>query len=375
MKRKSLAAILALAMLFSLALYGCGQPGPSNSNAPGSSDPSGTSAAPEGNAGETYEITFAHFFPAVHPVHLRLEKWAEALSEASGGRIKIVFHYAETLLKSTETYEGVTSGIADMGLVVPSYTPGLFPMTELYDLPVSYNNCEVISKVFWDCYQEFRPEEWSNVKVLGLYAIGPGGLATKKPVESLADLKGLQIRATGTAANYMKALGAAPVSIAMPEAYEAVSRGVCDGVLNAWDAFITWKLVEVSDHFTMTPFLYTSPFFTVMNLNQWNALPADIQVIFEEVGEEFITFHSSEEAKNAITSIQSIIDSGKTITVLSEDEEAAWLAAVQPAIEQAIASRADKGPAQEFYDRMAELAQTYNGEYPSLKEAFQEMIG
>lgn len=370
MKRRSFWAVAALVLACSIALSGCGPQAADSGGGTAAPEASGQGAAPD----EVYEITFAHFFPSVHPVHQRLEAWAEALSEESGGRIKITFHYGETLLKAAETYEGVTSGIADMGLVVPSYTPGLFPMTELYELPVNYNDCQVISKVFWQVYQEFQPEEWNNVKVLGIYGIGPGGIATKKPVQTLDDLHGLQIRATGTCADYMKALGAAPVSITMPESYEAISRGVCDGVINAWDAFITWKLAEVADYFTMTPFLYASPFVEVMNLDTWNSLPADIQEVFTSVTEEFISYHAAEEAQNALTSVQAIIDSGGEIIVLSEEEEALWHDTAMSAVSSAVSAREGDGPAQEFFDRMVELAEEYNQDYPSLKDQMAEML-
>ena len=366
MKRKKAlsSSLLAILLAMTLCLGGCG-----NGDSPTTSG-SGKPVDP----GEIIEITFSHMFPVVHPVHLRYEEWAKALSKETNGRVKITFHYAQTLLTAAETYEGVVNGVADMGQIVPAYTPGLFPMLELFDLPVDYNNCEVISKVLWQCIEEFKPEEYSAVKVLSAYAIGPGAIATKKAVHNLEDLKGLQIRAAGLASNYIPALGAAPVSVAMPESYDALSRGTCDGVLNAWDAFITWKLVEVADCFTMTSFMYTSPFINIMNLEKWNSLPADIQAAFEKVSEDFIGFHATAEAKNAITSIQAIIDSGKEIIVLSDEEEARWMERMKPAIASAIAERAAKGPAQAFYDRMVELAKQYNADSPSLKEVYLDMI-
>jgi TRAP-type C4-dicarboxylate transport system substrate-binding protein len=121
--------------------------------------------------------------------------WAKTMSKATDDKVSIKFYYAETLLKAAETYDGVVKVVANMGIMVPSYTPGRFPMLELYDLPVDYNNCEVMSKVLWDCINDFKLEELSNVKVLCSYAIGPGGIATKKAVKSLNDLNGLQIRA------------------------------------------------------------------------------------------------------------------------------------------------------------------------------------
>jgi TRAP-type C4-dicarboxylate transport system substrate-binding protein len=373
MKKRFSLVLISIILAVSVVVSGCG-----NSDTPATTEGDESAKISEGTSqtgpDKVIKITFAHFFPATHPVHIRWVAWADAISKATDGKVKITFYYAQTLLTAPEIYEGVVKGVADMGIMYPGYTPGLFPMLELFDLPVNYNNCEVISNVFWDSYNEFQPEELSKVKVLSIYAIGPGGIATKKPVETLDDLSGMQIRAVGLSSGYMSALGAAPVSLPMPESYEAVSRGVCDGVLNAWDAFITWKTVEVADYFTMTPFLYTGSFLTVMNLDTWNSLPANVQSAFEQVSKDFISYHASSEAKNALTSAKKIVDSGKKIIVLPDEEEAKWLKAIQPAIAKAIAERADKGPAQEFYNRMVELAEKYNAEYPSLKDAYLEMI-
>ncbi|MDZ4133186.1 MAG: ABC transporter substrate-binding protein, partial [Dethiobacteria bacterium] len=91
---------------------------------------------------QVYEFTLAHFFPAVHPAETELvQGWAAALDEASGGRIKITSYPGETLLKGPEIYEGVVSGIADIGLSAFFYTRGRFPVLVAFVLPgIVYQN-------------------------------------------------------------------------------------------------------------------------------------------------------------------------------------------------------------------------------------------
>jgi len=354
MKNKVLLILLVMVLAISIGGAGCPQP-----------------------SEEVIEISFAHFFPAVHPVHMRFVEWAKDIEDATDGRVHITIHYAETLLKAPETYEGIVSGVADSGIVVPAYTPGLFPLFELFDLPVGYNNNEVITKVLWDCYKKFDPEELSGVKVLQAYAIGPGGIAmVRDPIHSLEDLNGKQIRATGLTADLVAALGASPVSIPMPEAYEALSRGVCDGAINIYDAFITWKLAEVTKYITMTPFLYTGIFLVVMDIDTWNSLPSDVQAVFEEISEDYIDYHAHCEAENAIKSIRALVDMQKEIIILSDEEEARWKEAVKPVVDNAIQSREAKGiPAREFWNEMLRLADKYNAVYPSLEDEYMKIVG
>ena len=60
------------------------------------------------------------------------------------------------------------------------------------------------------------------MKTLYLHAHGPGVLASKRPVHTLDDMKGLKIRATGFCSKIAEALGGSPVSMPQGETYEAL---------------------------------------------------------------------------------------------------------------------------------------------------------
>lgn len=377
MKAKTLTWLAIAMVLFVVAFAaGCGEASDEVSTSAGAATTDTSAGAqPAGASDEVFELTYANFLPATHPLQARMEQWAADISDATNGRVKITLYPAQTLLTGTEAFEGILQGIADMGMVTTSYSPGRFPLFELFDLPVDYNDCQVSAKVLWDCYQKFQPEEFSKVKLLCCFATSPGGVATTKPVRTLEDLKGMQIRATGLTANYMSALGAVPVSIPMPEAYEALSRGVCDGTINAWDSLVSFKVIEAVDYVTMTEFLYCAPMLTVMNLDTWNSLPPDIQAAIEKRSEEQTAIDAKAEAEQALDNIKRIMDLGKEIILLTEEEEARWKEAVKPAIDAAIQEREAKGlPAREFYDELVRLAEQYNPDYPGVKDSYLEML-
>ena len=83
------------------------------------------------------------------------------------------------------------------------------------------------------------------MKVMYLHGHGPGLLHSKTPVRALEDLKGLKIRATGTTAKIVSALGAAPVAMPMSDSYDALSRGVAQGIVCPTESLQGWKLGEV----------------------------------------------------------------------------------------------------------------------------------
>ena len=70
---------------------------------------------------------------------------------------------------------------------------------------------------------------------------------TKTAVNKLEDLKGMKIRGTGTTAKIVAASGATPVAMPMGDTYDAISRGVAEGVVCPVEALQGWKLGEVDE--------------------------------------------------------------------------------------------------------------------------------
>lgn len=102
------------------------------------------------------------------------------------------------------------------------------------------------------------------------------------------DIKGMRIKSSGTSAKIVQALGGSPVTIPIPETYDALQKGLADGVLLNTD---TLKSLKYGDHchctLENTGIGYTLGFFIGMNKQKWNQLPPDIQKIFEQVSQEY----------------------------------------------------------------------------------------
>ena len=100
-------------------------------------------------AGEKVTLSLSHFFPASHFVHkIQVANWVKAVEEASGGDVKINVFPGGTLLKPRETYDGIVSGTADIGIVVFAYTRGRFPVMEGFELPgIHFGSCAATTAV------------------------------------------------------------------------------------------------------------------------------------------------------------------------------------------------------------------------------------
>ncbi len=214
------------------------------------------------------------------PVHA-LQPWAKKVEEATKNRVKIDLFPAQTLAKGADTFNAVKSGVADMGWCWHGYWPDMTPLSDVITLPaLPSKSAEQGSEVLWRLYERFPAiqREFKDVHVLQLWTGDPRFLiTTRKQVKTLEDIKGMKIRTPGgPPTEQIKALGAVPVLIPMPDTYQALDKGVIDGLDISWEGTYSYRLYEMGRYFTMAP-LTTTYFSMVMNKQKWDSLPKDIQ--------------------------------------------------------------------------------------------------
>jgi len=279
------------------------------------------------------ELTYSIFFPATHGNTKLAEAWAQEVEKRTNGAVKIKMFPGATLTPADQCYDGVVKGISDIGMSVCSYTKGRFPLTEVIDLPLGYKSGLQVTRLCNAYYNKFKPKEFDDTKIMYLHGHGPGILHTKKPVEKLEELKGMKIRCTGTTALVVKALGGTPVAMPQPETYDALQKGVVDGVMSPIETLDGWKFGEVIK-FTTQDFgaAYSIAFFVAMNKKKWESLPKDAQATIEKINEEWIekTGKSWDEMDKKGTELT--LSKGNKIIPLSAEEDARWAKAAEPVL-------------------------------------------
>jgi TRAP-type C4-dicarboxylate transport system substrate-binding protein len=307
------------------------------------------------------KLNYSIFFPASHRNSVLAAEWAREVEKRTAGQVQVTLFYGGTLTPADKCYDGVVRGISDLGMSVFSYTMGRFPLIEVLDLPLGSRSGLVATRLANDFYARFQPKELDEVKVMYLHAHGPGFLHTKTPVRSLENLKGMKIRATGTTAKIVAALGAAPVAMPMGESYDALSRGVTQGIVCPTESLQGWKLGEVIKYSTQDyGAAYSVNFFVVMNKARWNSLPAEVQKAIEQVNAEWIdkTGSAWDEMDKAGGAFAAGL--GTALIPLAAEENARWAAAVQPLFDEYVQDKTAKGlPAAEALkyarDRLKQL--------------------
>jgi TRAP-type C4-dicarboxylate transport system substrate-binding protein len=207
------------------------------------------------------------------------------------GGVKIKVFYSQALGKAKEHYEMAAKGIADICFINTGFTPGRFPLNELpafSTVPSAVMNGKGLLEIMKKGYLD---KEYAGVKLLHVYSSSPSQFIWRKGVKgaaNLEDLKGKKIRVPSTgAANLLKALGASPVAIPMPEVYTALERGVIDGTFTSLDVLDAFSLSQVCDQVTIAD----GPAFgfsLVMNVKAWDGLSPEVKGFFEKTTPKYV---------------------------------------------------------------------------------------
>ncbi len=290
-------------------------------------------------------LTYSIFFPATHAHAIWADKWAKEVEKRTNGAVKITMFPGGTLTPADQCYDGVVKGISDIGMSVLSYTKGRFPFSEVIDLPLGYKDGRQVTRLANAFYKKFKPKEMDDVQIMYLHGHGPGIVHTKAtPVNKMEDLKGLKIRCTGTSMKVAQALGATPVAMPQPETYEALSKGVVDGLLSPIEVLKGWKFAEVTKYTTRNlGSSYTIGFFVAMNKKKWDSLPKEVQDTIEKINEEWI-----EKTANVWVEIDKegeefAVAKGHKVIELSKEEDERWAKQVRPILDDYVKQMKEKG--------------------------------
>ncbi len=320
-------------VLFSLMLMQCGG-SQDKQSAPGKPSPSQTTPPQSTPETKAIELTYSVFFPATHTQYKLAESWAKEVETRTNGKVKITMYPGGSLTKADQCYEGVINGVSDLGMSCFAYTRGRFPLLEVLDLPLGYPTGKVATRVAMDIIKKYQPAELKDVQFLYVHAHGPGILASKKPVRSLDDLKGMKIRATGLCTKIVEKLGAQPVGMSQPETYEALQKGVVDATFCPMETLQGWKQGEVIQAVTDSRCIgYTTAMFVVMNKSKWEKLPQDIKDVILAVSEEWVDKHGQAWDEDDTKAKEYISGMGKEIIPLTPEEQERWKNVILPVIQ------------------------------------------
>ena len=323
----------------------------------------GTSAADSQESadfGEAVTLNLGHPFPALHPIQVRaLEDWAAEVRQVTQGTVTIEFFAGGALGPAPQTYENAVSGATDIGWALQGYTPGRFPVTDVIEMPFIFSSALQATNVLWTLYEEFEDfqAEYSDVKLLGMWVHDVGDLwLARGSVEEITDLEGLTIRAPSPVQNaVIAALEGNPVGLPAPELYDALERGVIDGLFIPNSGLISFNLVDVIVGGLQCN-CYVAAQFLAMNLDRWNSLSEAQRSAIDKVSGRLLSQRAA-SVYDAVSesAAEQLAEAGVVKIPLKQPGLDRWREAAQGVIDDWITNNAGDFPSEQIYQRMLRL--------------------
>jgi len=343
-KRKTGIKILVLALVFCLVAalsIGCG-----NQTAPpadtGTTQPTDTGTttpepAPAPAPADQIVLRVAYHEPAGSSFDQAWQAFDKDLQEKTGGAARLELYPGEQLGKGADMVSMIVNGVTDIGWIAIAFFPGQFPVAEVLNLPmIGAPSGKVAAKSLWDFYETspvMQEEFAQGMHLLCFCASSPQFISTSKAkVSAPSDAKGLKLRVAGSLpSKYIESIGGSPVAMTPPDMYEAVEKGVLDGMVFDWNGINSFKLTEVL-YYSMNMTMVTVPHAIAINQATWDSLPADIQQALNELGGA----PGSERFGGAIDAPSETVLAGfkaldgREMIDVSSDDKAKWKDAAGP---------------------------------------------
>ena len=278
--KKAFASLTGI--LLAAALIGCASTAPAAGSAPAAS--AGDSGLP------TYEVLIGTHLPKESIVVQGFIRMADAMNEKTGGRFTYTLSDAGQLGSQRDILEACNLGSVQFCVgeadLLNSYAPvyGAFALPFMFDSAEHYKACadgavgqKLISAL----------EAATDLTVVGNMSNGFRSVYLQKPVNSIADLKGVKIRTPESSVyvDTFSALGANPTAVPASEMYSAIQTGVVDGMENVNETIVQYKIYEVVSNCSLTKHIHNDQLI-VANKSFVNSMTEEDRALLLECGKE-----------------------------------------------------------------------------------------
>lgn len=243
---------------------------------------------------QAQEITLrsADIHPDGYPTVEAVKYMGELVAKRTNGRIKIDVTNNAALGSEKDTIEQTRFGVIDLNRVNAAPFNNLVPQTVVLGLPFLFRSTEHMHKtvdgpIGDEVLAAFEPH---GLIGLAFYDSGARSFySTKKPIEKLADLKGMKVRVQQSDLwiAMMEAFGANATPMPFGEVYSSLETGVVDAAENNWPSYESSRHFEVAKSYTLTEHSL-NPEILVISKMSWDKLSADDQKVLKEAAKESV---------------------------------------------------------------------------------------
>jgi TRAP-type transport system periplasmic protein len=273
-----------------------------------------------------------------HPQVQGVEKFAELVSQKSGGKITVRPFPGGTLGPDLQVVSAMQGGTIDLNVMNASLLAGNVKEMAVLDFPYLFDNAgeadAVIDGVIGKKLIDKLPAK--GLVGLGYWDLGFREMHTRsKPIAKADDLRGLKMRVIPTPiyVDFMNATGANAVPMPFTETYTALEQGAIDGMTNPLLNIPDGKYNEVSKHLTLTNHMYT-PQIVIASKRTWDKLSEEERKILQDAATETTAFQRKVARDEAAKVLDQLRNSGMAVHELAPEEVAKLREKAQPVIQK-----------------------------------------
>jgi len=225
---------------------------------------------------------------------ISMQWFADEFEKRTGGKHKIEIFWGGSVAGIREVPDALETGVGDIGDVVAPYFQDQLLLNNIVSFfsPQPRSEIELGQKLiqWYDKYPQFDAEMAKyNMKIIGWRPLEDYGLICTKPIKTAEDLKGLRVRTYGHALpRLFEAVGATPVSMPTPEAYEALERNILDCSPIGVTLARGWRYEEVAKYFIRFKLGANWGHFIAMNRESYEKLDEQTRAILDGLGREYL---------------------------------------------------------------------------------------
>ncbi|HXE27930.1 MAG TPA: TRAP transporter substrate-binding protein [Stellaceae bacterium] len=290
------------------------------------------------------QIKFAYPSAPNNALFRAMQGWTDDVNKAANGAIEVKLFPGGVIADNSNMYDRVTGGVADIGFAVFGPVSSVFPKTNVGTLPFEAKDHREDALALWALYDKgVIRDELTKYHPLA-FIVFPGlVIHSKKPIHTLADVKGMKISVEGRVLSEMiPRLGAAPISLQPGELYQSLQRGLVEAVPQGWPSVPTFHLNEVTSFHLEAPLGFNTGYVAMNNDSYAKLPPAGKAAIDKLSGKVFVErLIAADDTMQAVGRDATKALPGQTIAQLDPAEEARWKEAVAPVTEEWVKATPD----------------------------------
>lgn len=192
--------------------------------------------------------------------NLGAEKFRDKLAELSNGDIRVDIYPNSTLGGDRDMAEGLQMGTVDIALIA-GVLSNFDDSISILEIPYLFRSPKEFETVIYgDIGNEIAQHvlDSSGIRILDWWERGPRKITSSKPINSVADMKGLKIRIPEISAmeQVFDAWGAAATTMSWSEVYTSLQQGVIEAQENPIPFFYSGSIYEVNKYIANTDHKY-----------------------------------------------------------------------------------------------------------------------